>query len=122
MLYLVSWWYHYLLLKGIKKKKMGGNHNNDIFLAFLAFLSAFLFTLKNYKIQEEETTPERIRRLMTGSVGSMITVWAVFEILFYFQLPERLCLALAGASGYLGAEVISKFIVAFIDNKISKNS
>ena len=101
---------------------MNGHHSNDIFLAFLAFLSAFLFALKNYKIQEEESTPDRIRRLMTGCIGSMITVWTVFELLIYFQLPERLCLALAGASGYIGAEVISKWIVKFIESKIEKNA
>ena len=101
---------------------MNGNQSNDIFLAFLAFLSAFLFALKNYKTQEEESIPDRIRRLMTGCIGSMITVWSIFEILIYFQLPERLCLALAGASGYIGAEVISKWVVKFIESKIDKNA
>ena len=101
---------------------MNNSHTNDIWLALLAIFAGFLYVLKSYEDMSALTRGAKIRKILTGMGGSALTTWTVFEILFYFSLPERLCLALAGACGYLGAEVISKLVLQFIENKINKSN
>ena len=98
---------------------MRNDLGNDWWLAILSAVTAILYAIKNY--DEFKNVPKlvRFRKLMYGMAGSAITTWTIFEILFYFELPGRLCLALAGACGYLGAEVISRLVITFIENKIA---
>lgn len=101
---------------------MSDSHTNDIWLAILAILAGVLYTFKSYEDISNLPRGARIRKIITGMGGSALTVWCVFELLFYFQLPERLCLPIAGAAGYIGAEVFSRLFIQFVENKINKDA
>lgn len=95
------------------------NGNNDFWLALIAVTSSILYAIKNYDEFAKHSKWTRFRKLMYGMFGSALTTWAVFEVLKYLELPDRLSLALAASCGYLGAEVISRLVLNFIENKIS---
>lgn len=93
--------------------------NNDLWLALLSIATGILYAIKNYDDFKEVPKMVRLRKLLYGMMGSALTTWTVFEILHYFALPDRLCLSLAGACGYLGAEVVSRIIIGFIEKKVN---
>lgn len=94
--------------------------NNDFFLAMLAFFASVLYAIKNYDELKEAAKGARIRKLIYGMAGSALTTWTIYEILLYLGLPSRLCLALGGACGYLGAEIVSRIALTFIESRIAK--
>lgn len=96
-------------------------NSNDIWLAFLSFCSAVLYAVKNYDDFKEVSRWVRFRKLIYGTVGSALTTWVMFEILMYLNLPPRLCLALGASCGYLGAEVVSRIAIGFIEAKIGNS-
>lgn len=96
-----------------------GSGNNDFWLALIAVVSSMLYAIKNYDEFAQHSKWVRLRKLLYGMFGSALTTWAVFEVLRYVELPERLSLALAATCGYLGAEVISRIVLNFIENKIT---
>ena len=101
---------------------MNNAHTNDIWLAILAIFAGVLYTFKTYEDISQLPRGAKIRKIITGMGGSALTVWCVFELLFYLQLPERLCLPIAGACGYIGAEVFSKLFIQFIEKKIGNTT
>lgn len=101
---------------------MNSTHTNDIWLAILAIFAGVLYTFKTYEDISQLPRGAKIRKIITGMGGSALTVWCVFELLFYFQLPERLCLPIAGACGYIGAEVFTRLFLQFIEKKIGNTT
>lgn len=98
------------------------SHINDLWLGILAVFAGVLYTFKTYDDIAGLSRSSKFRKIMTGMGGSALTVWCVFELLFYFQLPERLCLPIAGACGYIGAEVFAGLFLQFIEKKIGNTT
>lgn len=98
------------------------SNSNDFWLLLLSGITAILYAVKNYDDMKETRKGVRFRKLLYGMFGSALTTWTMFELLYYFGLPERLCLAIGGACGYLGAEVVSRLIIGFIENKINRST
>lgn len=101
---------------------MPENSSKDFWIAIVAFVTAMIYAVKHYDELEDMSKPKRVRKLVYGMTGSALTTWCVYEILIYFAMPERLSLALGGACGYLGAEVVSRIILGFIEKKIDRQS
>lgn len=61
-----------------------------------------------------------IRHTIVGAIGSGIFVWWSYEVLAYHGLPESLCLATAGAMGYVGADVLARLVEKLLEKLINK--
>lgn len=90
--------------------------SNDIWLIMLSLCAALLHGLKNY--EKTNSALERVRTLSYSMIGAALTVWVSFELLMYFSLPDRLCLAISASLGYFGSEMISKFLFMYLEKKI----
>lgn len=102
---------------------MGSQQNNNDFMLFIVtIVVACISVLNDYDKYQDLSASARLRKLLYSLVGSGLTTWSVYELLLYFDLPSRLCLPLAGACGYLGAEVISRLIISFVEKKIQTKS
>lgn len=86
-------------------------------------ISAVLYCLR--ALNSENLNKEKgkwyvIRHIIIGCVGSSLFVWWSYELLIFHGLPESLCLATAGAIGYVGADVLANMIEKLIDRFINK--
>ena len=99
----------------------GDNQNKDIFLVLIALFAGIITMLKGYDdLNGQISKGQKFRKLIVGCFGSFITVFAVFEVLAYFELPVRLCLALSAVFGYLGGDVSIKLLLGYIEKLVDK--
>lgn len=92
----------------------------DVYIACVAFTAAFLYWVGNYDKDKELGKWAKVRKLTYGGIGASISCRLVFESLFYFGLPFRLCLAIASFVAYLGGDFVANLVVKLIDKKIEK--
>lgn len=93
-------------------------NGNDVLLGIIVAIVVAVSAIKDYDAHTDLSPAARARKLLYGMVGSGLTTWTMYELLMYFALPSRLCLALAGACGYLGAEVVTRLLISFVEKKI----
>lgn len=91
-----------------------------IVLAILSFLSGIAYVLKNFFKEITERKLEHEFKMIYGFLGSALTCWVVFELCVYFNFNQSLSLALAGGSGYLGADFLLEILQKFLNTKIDK--
>lgn len=86
-------------------------------LLILMFIAALVYCLKVLNSDDIGSRPKwhTIRRIMHGAIGSSIFVWASYELLKYYQLPDNLSLAVAGVIGYIGADTLARLIEKILD-------
>lgn len=92
-------------------------------LLILMVVSAALYALRvlnSDMIQKGYSKWYLVRHTIVGAVGSGIFVWWSYEILMFHGLPESLCLATAGAMGYVGADVLARLVEKFLEKIINK--
>lgn len=91
---------------------------NYWWLLFVALCSAFFYGL-NLIERKYRNKWHLIRRYLYGVGGSCITTYSVCEILVFLGAPANLAIILGGACGYIGAEVFTKILVAWIEKKLN---
>lgn len=99
---------------------MGDDFSKYIYLAILSFISGMVYIFKNYFTEITQHNLEHKFKMIYGFLGSALTCWIVYEICSYFGFNQSLSLALAGGSGYLGADFLLEILNRFINTKIDK--
>lgn len=92
-------------------------------LCILIFITSLVYALKVLNsdlMMQGKSKWYLARHTVTGALGSSQFVWWTYELLAYYKLPEGLCLATAGAVGYLGADVVARLFEKFIEKFIGK--
>ncbi len=89
------------------------NNNNDgnfdLWLLLIMIGVVILNSFKHYDDNELENLPKsaKLRRVITGGIGSAIVVFLTYEVLCgYTNIYPRLALGISGLVGYIGAEAV----------------
>lgn len=91
-----------------------------IYLAILSFVCGMAYIFKNYFTEITQRKLEHKFKMLYGFLGSAFTCWVVFEVCSYLGFNQSLSLALAGGSGYLGADFLLEILNKFLHTKIDK--
>lgn len=92
-------------------------------LLIIILISALVYALNTFNdelITKGKSKWYLLRHIITGAIGSAFFVWWIYEALRYYALPDNLCLATAGAVGYLGADVTTRFVEKFVEKLLDR--
>ncbi|QDK11835.1 holin [Helicobacter pylori] len=68
----------------------------------------FLYALRSVRSENFKNKTEKVIYFVQGVGSSILITWISYEItVYFFQLPQSLCVAISGGVGYLGAESVS---------------
>lgn len=90
-------------------------------LLALVVITIFVYTIRSINdemLKEGKSFMAIVRRITIGAIGSALFVWWSYEAMKYYGFPDGLSLATAGAVGYLGADVVTRFIEKFLDKLV----
>lgn len=85
----------------------------------VGFCVGCLFVMRTIKNEVFTNRLDKARYILWGIGSSMLTTWVSFEcILYFFHLPIGLSTAISGGIGYIGAEVVSDFVLRILEKKL----
>lgn len=81
-------------------------------LIMIGLFVGFLYVLRSIRSENFKSKTERLFYVVQSIGSSMLITWISYEITHYFfYLPDRLCVAISGGVGYLGAESVSALVM-----------
>ncbi|MDO7253890.1 phage holin family protein [Helicobacter cappadocius] len=88
--------------------------------AFVMIIGIFvgcLFVLRTIHEEAIDTKAKMIQFIIYGVGSSMLITWIGYEVLIFYSLPNSLSCAIGGGLGFVGAETISRLIIALFKKK-----
>ncbi|GAA9198020.1 hypothetical protein Taiwan878_14480 [Helicobacter pylori] len=78
-----------------------------------------LYVLRSIKNEDFKNKTEKVIYFIQGVGSSMLLTWINYEImLYFFNLPTSLCIAVSGGVGYLGAESVSALVIDSLKKRL----
>lgn len=104
------------------------NNNNGNYDLWLLLLMVGVMIMSSFKHYDDESIGNlsraaKLRRVITGGIGSSIVVFLTYEILVgYLDVYPRMALGMAGLMGYIGAEavitIMEEYVRKWADKKL----
>lgn len=104
------------------------NNNNGNYDLWLLLLMVGVMIMSSFKHYDDESIGNlsraaKLRRVITGGIGSAIVVFLTYEMLVgYLDVYPRMALGIAGLMGYIGAEavitIMEEYVRKWADKKL----
>lgn len=104
------------------------NNNNGNYDLWLLLLMVGVMIMSSFKHYDDESIGNlsraaKLRRVITGGIGSAIVVFLTYEVLVgYMDIYPRMALGIAGLMGYIGAEavigIMEEYVKKWADKKL----
>ncbi|ANT42781.1 putative holin [Helicobacter phage Pt1918U] len=79
-----------------------------ILVGLIGLFAGVLYVFRSIRNENFKNRTEKVIYFIQGVGSSMLITWISYEIVdYFFQLPQSLCVAISGGTGYLGAESVS---------------
>lgn len=82
------------------------------------FFAGVLYVLKTIKTLALPTRADKINYILYGIGSSMLIGWVTCELALVMEAPVGLAGALGGLAGYIGANTISGYLMAYFKKKM----